>query len=105
MTRELSDTTRAVAADRKAVFAAVDALRDDMTSVLSDVISIPSVNPKYPGQSYDDVVGSEGRVSDLLGEIYQDAGAEVEKWAVEPGRTNAVGTISGTGGGKSLIFN
>ncbi|TQC38956.1 hypothetical protein EEB14_59215, partial [Rhodococcus sp. WS4] len=104
MTRELSDT-RAVAAERKAVFAAVDALRDDMISVLSDVISIPSVNPKYPGQSYDDVVGSEGRVSDLLGEIYQDAGAEVEKWAVEPGRTNAVGTISGTGGGKSLIFN
>ncbi|RZL84121.1 MAG: ArgE/DapE family deacylase [Rhodococcus sp. (in: high G+C Gram-positive bacteria)] len=88
------------------VFDAVDALRDDMVAVLSDVIAIPSVNPKYPGQVYDTVVGAEGRVSELLAEIYQDAGADVERWAVEPGRTNAVGTIPGSGGGgRSLILN
>lgn len=90
---------------RTAAFKAVDALRDAMVSVLSTIISIPSVNPKYPGQVYDDIVGAEGTVSELLAEIYEDAGAQVDKWAVEPRRTNAVGTISGTGRGRSLIFN
>ena len=87
------------------VLAAVDALKDDLVSTLSEVISIPSVNPKYPGQVYDEVVGLEGRVSRLVGEIYEDAGADVEYWAVEKGRDNAVGTLKGTGGGRSLIFN
>ena len=84
---------------------AVDALADDLVRTLSEVIAIPSVNPKYPGQVYDDVVGLEGRVSRLVGEIYADAGAEVETWAVEPGRDNAVGTLKGSGGGRSLILN
>jgi acetylornithine deacetylase len=105
VTRELSDTTRTIEADQQAVFTAVDALRDDMVAVLSEVISIPSVNPKYPGQVYDDVVGAEGVVSELMADIYADAGAQVDKWAVEPKRTNAVGTVHGTGGGRSLIFN
>ncbi|QBJ96640.1 ArgE/DapE family deacylase [Rhodococcus sp. ABRD24] len=87
------------------VFEAVDALRDDMNSMLSQIIAIPSVNPKYPGQNYDEVVGLEGRVSELLAEVYTDSGADVERWAVEPGRTNAVGTIKGSGGGRSLILN
>ncbi|UUW90025.1 ArgE/DapE family deacylase [Pimelobacter simplex] len=87
------------------VLAAVDALADDLVATLSEVIAIPSVNPKYPGQVYDDVVGLEGRVSRLMGEIYEDAGADVEYWAVEKGRDNAVGTLKGTGGGRSLIFN
>lgn len=87
------------------VLAAVDALEDDLVATLSEVISIPSVNPKYPGQVYDDVVGLEGRVSRLVGEIYEDAGADVEYWAVEKGRDNAVGTLKGTGGGRSLILN
>ncbi|GAA1660214.1 acetylornithine deacetylase [Mycolicibacterium murale] len=87
------------------VSAQVDALADDMITTLSEVIAIPSVNPKYPGQMYDDVVGAEGRVSRLMAELYADAGAEVECWAVEPGRDNAVGSITGRGGGRSLIFN
>jgi acetylornithine deacetylase/succinyl-diaminopimelate desuccinylase family protein len=87
------------------VMSAVDALKDDLIQTLSEVIAIPSVNPKYPGQVYDDVVGREGRVSRLMAEIYADTGADVETWAVEPGRDNAVGTITGTGGGRSLIFN
>ncbi|MFT4009041.1 MAG: ArgE/DapE family deacylase [Nocardioidaceae bacterium] len=98
-----TDSTEDVVRD--SVLAAVDALKGDMVQTLSDVISIPSVNPKYPGQVYDDVVGLEGRVSALMAEIYADAGADVETWAVEAGRDNAVGTIKGTGGGKSLILN
>ena len=66
---------------------------------------IPSVNPKYPGQVYDEVVGGEGEVSKLVGEVYRALGAEVDLWAIEPGRENAVGVVKGTGGGRSLIYN
>ncbi|NMO03564.1 ArgE/DapE family deacylase [Gordonia sp. TBRC 11910] len=91
--------------DAAVIIGAVDALQTDMIQTLSELISVPSVNPKYPGQTYDAVVGHEGRVSDILGEIYVDAGAELDRWAVESKRTNAVGTIAGSGGGRSLIFN
>ena len=66
---------------------------------------IPSVNPKYPGQVYDDVVGGEGEVSKLVAEVYAALGAEVDLWAIEPGRENAVGVVPGSGGGRSLIYN
>ena len=66
---------------------------------------IPSVNPKYPGQVYDEVVGGEGEVSKLVAEVYSALGAEVDLWAIEPGRENAVGVVTGTGGGRSLIYN
>lgn len=98
-------TTDTIADAHTRVMAAVDGLAEEMIDTLSDVISIPSINPKYPGQVYDNVVGLEGRVSSAMAEIYTDAGADVEVWAVEPGRQNAVGTISGQGGGRSLIFN
>ncbi|MGR6025744.1 ArgE/DapE family deacylase [Rhodococcus sp. MS13] len=101
---ELSGPSSELAAKRRA-FDAVDALAEDMVTVLSEIIAIPSVNPKYPGQSYDQVVGLEGKVSNVLSEIYQDSGADVERWEVEAKRTNAVGTVSGSGGGRSLIYN
>lgn len=95
----------ATARAQAAAVAAVAALQDDIVATLSDLITIPSVNPKYAGQVYDSTVGPEGTVSEMLAEIYQEAGADVEKWAVEPRRTNAVGTIYGSGGGRSLMFN
>jgi acetylornithine deacetylase len=41
----------------------------------------------------------------LLAEVYTGAGAEVDLFALEPGRENAVGLIRGTDGGRSLIYN
>jgi acetylornithine deacetylase/succinyl-diaminopimelate desuccinylase-like protein len=49
--------------------------------------------------------GSRAGSPRVLAEICEDAGADVETWAVEPGRDNAVGTIRGSGGGRSLILN
>ena len=88
-----------------AVLAAVDSGREELVSAISQAVRIPSVNPRYPGQVYAEVVGSEGEVSRLLAGIYRDAGAEVDLFALEPGRENAVGLIRGTGGGRSLIYN
>jgi acetylornithine deacetylase len=87
------------------VLAEVDRLSDDLVQAVSDAVRIPSVNPKYPGQVYEDVVGGEGKVSQFFAALYEVLGCEVDLFAVEPGRENAVGTWKGTGGGRSLIFN
>lgn len=90
---------------RERVLAAVDARRDEIAETLSQVIRIESVNPKYPGQVYDEVVGREGDASKVMAQIYRSIGAEVDVFAVEPGRENAVGVVRGSGGGRSLIYN
>lgn len=87
------------------VLAAVDSSRDELASMISAAVRIPSVNPRYPGQVYEEVVGAEGAVSRLLAEVYAEAGAEVDLFALEPGRENAVALIRGAEGGRSLIYN
>lgn len=93
------------AGSREAVLAEVDRAAGDLVRALSDAIQIESVNPKYPGQVYDEVVGREGDMARFMADIYREAGAEVDLFAVEPRRENTVGTIKGSGGGRSLIFN
>lgn len=87
------------------VLAAVDRLKDELVETVSAVVRIPSVNPKYPGEVYDAVVGGEGAVSRAVAGLYERAGCAVDLFAVEPGRENAVGVLKGVGGGRSLIFN
>jgi acetylornithine deacetylase len=91
--------------DAARVLEKVDALRNELIEAVSAAVRIPSVNPKYPGQVYDDVVGGEGEVSRFVARIYEDLGCEVDLFAVEPGRENAVGVWKGVGGGRSLIYN
>ena len=45
------------------VLVAVDRLKNELVETLSAAVRIPSVNPKYPGEVYDEVVGGEGEVS------------------------------------------
>jgi acetylornithine deacetylase/succinyl-diaminopimelate desuccinylase family protein len=87
------------------VLAAVDADRDALVDAVSRAVRIPSVNPKSEGMDYDEHVGREGEVSRLVAEHYREAGCEVDLFAIEPGRENAVGVLRGSGGGRSLIFN
>ncbi|MCX4851719.1 ArgE/DapE family deacylase [Streptomyces sp. NBC_00893] len=90
---------------RQRVLTRLDLLRGEMLETLTAAVQIPSITPTYPGEVYADLVGAEGEVSRLLAEVYAEAGAETDVFAVEPGRDNAVGVIQGTGGGRSLIFN
>ena len=90
---------------RERVMKAVDAQRGELVSALSQAIQIESVNPKYPGQVYEEVVGREGDVSKFVAQMYRTIGCEVDLFAVEPGRENAVGVLRGKGGGRSLIYN
>lgn len=84
---------------------AIDRLAPRLVETLSEVIQIPSINPRYPGQRYEDHIGLESEVSELLADLYRTAGADVELVAKEKGRDNACGRITGTGGGSSLMFN
>ncbi|MBL1101728.1 hypothetical protein [Streptomyces coffeae] len=87
------------------LLAVLDGLRESMTASLQELVRIPSVNPKYPGVEYKDHVGRESEATAMLADLYSRAGASVDVFAVEEGRCNAVGRISGRGTGKSLVFN
>jgi acetylornithine deacetylase/succinyl-diaminopimelate desuccinylase family protein len=87
------------------VLTAVDDQRDELVDAISKAVQIPSVNPRYPGQVYEEIVGGEGEVSRFMAGIYRELGAEVDVFGLEPGRENAVGRIRGSGGGRSLIYN
>ena len=87
------------------ILAAVDDLQSELIDAVSGAIRIPSVNPRYPGQSYDDVVGGEGEVARYMARLYQEIGCETDVFAIEPGRENCVGVLRGRGGGRSLIYN
>lgn len=86
------------------LLAAVDDLRDDMVQSLQALVQIPSVSPKYGGVNYDEHVGQEGRATQSFVDLYREAGATVETFAVEKGRDNAVGQV-GSGTGRTLVFN
>jgi acetylornithine deacetylase len=89
----------------QAVLDQVDGLAERMVSAVSEAIRIPSVNPKYPGQDYDTVVGPEADVAAMMADLYREAGADVEMVTVEQGRDNACARVRGAGGGPSLLFN
>jgi acetylornithine deacetylase/succinyl-diaminopimelate desuccinylase family protein len=87
------------------VVGAVDHQRDELVDAISRAVQIASVNPRYPGQVYEEVVGGEGDVSRFVAGIYRELGAEVDVFGLERGRENAVGRIRGSGGGRALIYN
>jgi acetylornithine deacetylase len=80
-------------------------MRQEIEEMASSLIRVESVNPKYVGVVYADVLGGESDASRFMGKLYAEAGATVDLFAAEPGRENAVGVIGGSGGGRSLIFN
>lgn len=90
---------------RSRVLAAVDALVPELVASVVEAVRIASVDPKYPGQDYDALVGREGDVARLVSAVHAQAGAEVEVFAVEPGRENACARVRGAGGGRSLVYN
>jgi acetylornithine deacetylase/succinyl-diaminopimelate desuccinylase family protein len=92
-------------AARTAALETIESMRDDILETLSSIVKIPSITPKYPDLSYDELVGGEGRANAALRPTLEAAGCTVDMWAEEPGRENIVGVVKGAGGGRSLIFN
>src|SRR5438105_4159225 len=90
---------------KQKVLGLIDGMRDEIVDTICGLVRTPSVNPKYPGQVYDEVVGGETTNNEALAKHYRDLGASVEFLEAEPKRKNLIGVWKGAGGGKSLIYN
>lgn len=95
----------ASATAEQVVIRQIDSQLDEMVEALRTIVRIQSINPKYPGQSYDGLVGREALANGVVAELYEEAGADVESVVVEKGRDNIVGVVGGRGGGRSLALN
>lgn len=73
---------------------------DYLTRTLADLICINSVNPTLvPGGP------GEAEIAAYVGDSLRRSGLEVETLATQPGRVSVVGTLGGSGGGRSLMLN
>lgn len=90
---------------KQRVLQQIDQMRDEIVETISTLVRIPSVNPKYPGQDYEAVVGGETRANEELAKHYAELGVELDMYEAEARRANLIGVWRGAGGGKSLAFN
>ena len=73
---------------------------DELEQLLSDLVSINSINPDLvPGSP------GEGEIARYIADWLKLAGIEVELLETVSGRPNVVGIARGTGGGKTLLLN
>jgi acetylornithine deacetylase len=73
---------------------------DELEQLLSDLVSINSINPDLvPGSP------GEAEIAHYIADWLKLAGLEVELVESVTGRPNVVGIARGTGGGKSLLLN
>ncbi len=74
--------------------------RPFIVRTLTDLVRINSVNPAVaPGGP------GEAEIAAYLARTLGAVGLETETYESAPGRTTAVGTLRGTGGGRSLMLN
>ncbi len=73
---------------------------EELTQLLSDLVSINSINPDLvPGSP------GEAEIAHYIAHWLERAGVEVELIESVSGRPNVVGIARGTGGGKTLLLN
>jgi acetylornithine deacetylase len=74
---------------------------NELESLLSRLVSIDSVNPSLvPGAR------GEAEIGDFVAEWLNGRGFEVRRQDTgDPGRTNVVGVMRGSGGGRSVLLN
>lgn len=73
---------------------------DDLEQLLSDLVSINSINPDLvPGSP------GEGEIADYIAQWLKRADLAVELVESVTGRPNVVGIARGTGGGRTLLLN
>ncbi len=83
------------------VVVAIDEYQQELVEIVQRLVQIPSENPKLT----DCTPGGEAQVQDYVATVLSQIGATSDRWEPLPGRPNLVGTVSGTGGGRSLALN
>ena len=48
----------------------IESMKDEIIQAVSSIVKIPSINPKYPGVNFDDVIGGESDANEFIAEIY-----------------------------------
>ena len=76
---------------------------DAVTRLLSDLVSIPSVNPMGRGLTGPGFL--EGKVSDYLEGWFRALGVVVERQVVSPGRDNVIARYESPRGRRTLLFD
>src|SRR5690606_10614168 len=87
---DMQERLRAVEPAKQAVFAAVDAMRDDLIRLLRELVQTPSVNPSPQ---------AEKALADLVAGKMRELGMEVVQIEPEPNRVSNWGVYRGDGGG------
>ncbi len=72
----------------------------ELAELVAALVRIDSVNPDLqPG------AGGEGEIGDFVAAWFEANGIETEVQEAAPGRSNVIGIVRGTGGGRSLMLN
>ncbi len=74
--------------------------RDYLFTTLADLIRINSINPTLAAGG-----PGEREISEYVAAALGALGLEVRRFEPEPGRISVAGTLAGSGGGRSLMFN
>ncbi len=73
--------------------------RDYLFATLADLIRINSINPSLvPGSA------GEAAIAAYVADVLRKIGLSVTAHETQPGRVSVVGTLKGSGGGKSLYI-
>jgi acetylornithine deacetylase/succinyl-diaminopimelate desuccinylase-like protein len=92
---------------KAAVLETIDAMVPEIVQTTSELVRVPSVNPRFPWQADKELDGGETMANRVLARVYEQAGARLTWLEPEPGRANLVGVVSGAApsAGRSLVLN
>lgn len=71
-----------------------------LTNILTNLVRIDSTNPSLSEHG-----AGEATIASYVAGVLHELGLAVDVHEIEPGRVNVVGTLRGTGGGRSLMLN
>jgi acetylornithine deacetylase/succinyl-diaminopimelate desuccinylase family protein len=89
------------------VGAAVERRRDELVSLVRQLVACRSENPRLLVEPQQREAGRAGEAAcqDAIAGRLAELGLTVDRFEALPGREDVVGTLTGAGGGRSLILN
>lgn len=90
---------------RNDIIRKIEEMSSDIIHTLQRAVKIQSINPRYPGVDEAAVLGGEREVTELFKPVMENFGCKTDRFEKARKRTNLVGVLRGTGGGKSLLLN
>jgi acetylornithine deacetylase len=86
---------------------AVERRRDGLVALVRELVACPSENPKLLSDPDAQAAGREGEAAcqTAVAAHLAELGMEVDRFEAMPGRDDVVGTLPGSGAGRSLILN